>query len=83
VVASVPASPLCGARGARANRNRFPPTHRRDGTDGVQRAVHRVHQHARFDDRTQIVGLRWQVNSSQGAGTCTVELRIDDIKFIP
>lgn len=29
----------------------------------------------------QIVGLQWQVNSSSGA--CTVELRIDDIRFIP
>src|SRR5262249_195338 len=33
--------------------------------------------------RTQIVGLQWQVNSSQGTGACTVERRIDDIKFIP
>jgi hypothetical protein len=33
--------------------------------------------------RTQVVGLQWQVNSSQGSGTCTVELRIDDVKFIP
>jgi hypothetical protein len=33
--------------------------------------------------RTQIVGLQWQANSaSSGTGTCTVELRIDDIKFI-
>jgi hypothetical protein len=32
--------------------------------------------------RTQVVGLQWQVNSgSAGAGTCTVELRIDNIKF--
>ena len=30
---------------------------------------------------TQIVGLQWQVNSSSGA--CTVELRIDDVGFIP
>lgn len=29
----------------------------------------------------QIVGLQWQVNSASGA--CTVELRIDDIRFIP
>ena len=29
----------------------------------------------------QIVGLQWQVNSS--SGTCTVELRLDDIAFIP
>ena len=29
----------------------------------------------------QIVGLQWQVNSSSGA--CTVELRLDDIAFIP
>jgi len=29
----------------------------------------------------QLVGLQWQVNSSGGA--CTVELRIDDIDFIP
>ena len=29
----------------------------------------------------QLVGLQWQVNSSTGA--CTVELRIDDISFIP
>jgi hypothetical protein len=32
--------------------------------------------------RTQIIGLQWQANSSGGSGTCTVELRIDDIKFI-
>jgi hypothetical protein len=32
--------------------------------------------------RTQIVGLQWQANSASGTGTCTVELRIDDIKFI-
>ena len=32
--------------------------------------------------RTQVVGLQWQVNSSSsGTGTCTVELRIDSIKF--
>jgi len=31
---------------------------------------------------TQVVGLQWQVNSSGGTGTCTVELRIDDIKFM-
>ncbi len=29
----------------------------------------------------QIVGLQWQVNSS--SGMCTVELRLDDIAFIP
>jgi len=29
----------------------------------------------------QLVGLQWQINSSSGA--CTVELRIDDIDFIP
>jgi hypothetical protein len=29
----------------------------------------------------QIVGLQWQVNSS--SGTCTVELRLDDVAFIP
>ncbi len=29
----------------------------------------------------QVIGLQWQVNSSTGA--CTVELRIDDIRFIP
>jgi hypothetical protein len=29
----------------------------------------------------QVIGLQWQVNSSSGA--CTVELRIDDIRFIP
>ncbi len=29
----------------------------------------------------QIVGLQWQVNSSTGA--CTVQLRLDDIAFIP
>jgi hypothetical protein len=32
--------------------------------------------------RTQIVGLQWQVYSSQGTGTCTAELRIDDVKFV-
>ena len=30
---------------------------------------------------TQVVGIRWQVQSAAG-GTCTVELRIDDIKFV-
>jgi hypothetical protein len=30
----------------------------------------------------QVVGLQWQVSSgSAGAGTCTVELRIDNIKL--
>jgi hypothetical protein len=33
--------------------------------------------------RSQIVGLQWQVNSgNSGAGTCTVEIRIDDVKFM-
>jgi hypothetical protein len=31
---------------------------------------------------SQISGLQWQVNSSNGTGTCTVELRIDNIRFI-
>jgi len=32
---------------------------------------------------TQIVGLQWQVNSgNNGSGTCTVELRIDGVKFV-
>jgi hypothetical protein len=31
---------------------------------------------------TQVSGIQWQVNSgSSGSGTCTVELRIDNIKF--
>jgi hypothetical protein len=31
---------------------------------------------------TQVTGIQWQVNSgSSGAGTCTVELRIDNIIF--
>ena len=29
----------------------------------------------------QLVGLQWQVNST--SGPCTVELRIDDVGFIP
>jgi len=33
--------------------------------------------------RAQIVGLQWQANSTSGTGMCTVEIRIDDIKFIP
>jgi len=33
--------------------------------------------------RTQIVGLQWQANSgSSGTGTCTFDLRIDDMKFV-
>jgi hypothetical protein len=32
--------------------------------------------------RAQIAGLAWQANSSGGTGTCTAELRIDDIKFV-
>jgi hypothetical protein len=32
--------------------------------------------------QTQITGIQWQVNSaSSGTGTCTVELRIDNIGF--
>jgi hypothetical protein len=31
---------------------------------------------------SQIVGVQWQVNSgNNGSGTCTVELRIDDVTF--
>ena len=31
---------------------------------------------------TQITGIQWQVNSANGgAGTCTVEIRIDNVKF--
>jgi hypothetical protein len=33
--------------------------------------------------RTQVVGVQFQVNSANsGSGTCTVVLRIDDIKFV-
>lgn len=32
---------------------------------------------------SQIVGLQWQVNSgNSGSGTCTVELRIDNVSFV-
>jgi hypothetical protein len=31
---------------------------------------------------SQVVGLQWQANSSNGSGTCTVELRIDNAKFV-
>ena len=31
---------------------------------------------------TQIVGVQWQANSSSGTGTCTVELHIDDVRFV-
>jgi hypothetical protein len=31
--------------------------------------------------RTQLVGIQWQVNSAAGTGTCTGELRFDNIKF--
>jgi hypothetical protein len=32
---------------------------------------------------TQISGLQWQVNSgNSGSGTCTVELRIDNVRFV-
>jgi len=31
---------------------------------------------------TQVVGVQWQANSSSGTGTCTVELRIDDVRFV-
>jgi hypothetical protein len=30
---------------------------------------------------TELVGIQWQVNS--GSGACTVDIRIDDIKFLP
>jgi hypothetical protein len=33
--------------------------------------------------RTQITGVQWQVNSgNSGTGTCTVDLRLDNIRFI-
>jgi len=31
---------------------------------------------------TQIVGVQWQANSQSGTGTCTVELHIDDVRFV-
>jgi len=31
---------------------------------------------------SQITGVQWQVNSSNGSGTCTVELRIDNVRFV-
>jgi hypothetical protein len=32
---------------------------------------------------SQITGLQWQVNSgNNGGGTCTVELRIDNVRFV-
>ena len=32
---------------------------------------------------SQIVGVQWQVNSgNSGSGTCTVELRIDNVRFV-
>ena len=31
---------------------------------------------------SQIVGLQWQVNSNNGSGACTVELRIDNVRFV-
>jgi hypothetical protein len=34
-----------------------------------------------FPTPTELVGFQWQVNSS--GGQCTVELRIDDVAFIP
>ena len=30
----------------------------------------------------QIVGVQWQANSASGTGTCTVELHIDDVRFV-
>ena len=30
----------------------------------------------------QITGLQWQVNSSNGTGTCMVELHIDNVRFV-
>lgn len=31
--------------------------------------------------RSQLVGIQWQLNSASGTGTCTAELRIDNITF--
>jgi hypothetical protein len=31
---------------------------------------------------SQISGLQWQVNSNNGTGTCTVELHIDNVRFV-
>ena len=31
---------------------------------------------------SQIVGLQWQVNSNNGTGTCTVEIRVDNVRFV-
>jgi hypothetical protein len=34
--------------------------------------------------RSQIAGLQWQANSgNNGQGTCTAELRIDNVRFVP
>lgn len=30
----------------------------------------------------QIVGVQWQANSQSGTGTCTVELRVDNVRFV-
>jgi hypothetical protein len=30
----------------------------------------------------QVVGVQWQANSASGTGTCTVELHIDDVRFV-
>ena len=30
----------------------------------------------------QIVGVQWQANSQSGTGTCTVELSVDNVRFV-
>jgi hypothetical protein len=31
--------------------------------------------------RTQVTGIQWQVNSASGTGTCTAEIRVDNVEF--
>ncbi len=67
---------------------RYPAVSGLDGADG-----HGDDLHARrsppsatppsstIPTRNQVTGIQWQVNSANGTGTCTVELRIDNITF--
>jgi len=32
---------------------------------------------------SQIVGVQWQLTVPNGAGSCTADLHLDDVKFVP
>lgn len=57
-------------------------TPRREGTYTAELTTFNNQTGSTIPIATQVVGVQWQVNSgNSGTGTCTVELRIDDVTF--